>query len=490
MVIKGTASGKRGVRKTVKKVSSRSVRAVKRVSAKRSAPVRPAASVPPSPRPPGNEKQRHMMRGCLLCLRRFADICRPRSRWGVFGVLCAGIVIGIVLAGVLLYVAKNESPIRILRGLNKTGDIVLMDGVPVRVSEEVDVSFIPPVMPPEDLRGVNLNPFWSVWRLIEGDFVPQPEQYTRRDDDSDGPVNRVPVEKPTRDDLLHGAIHGLTGATGDIYTNFFLPNDARDFESEVLDGEIDGIGAYISIIDGALTVIRPIPGSPAFLTGVRAEDRILEIDGVPSSRYNLTEAANAIRGPRGSAVVLKLYRPSSEESLSLTVIREQIDIPTVETEIRNDVFVITLSTFTKQTPKLFSDAVREFVAVANDGGPDRILLDMRGNAGGILSVAVYIANMFLPEDSVVLYEYDGTEILRAFRTDGPVFKNGVLPEVTVLVDGATASASEILAAALRHYGVADIIGTKTLGKGFRSGAAGYRRRRRSSENHGRPLAHS
>lgn len=478
------------IRKRVsKKVSSRPVAAKKRVAVRKRTvkkasvtteperPVRERRVTPLSFSSPEdiirshaelkseNEKQRNMMKGCIMCLRRFVDICKPRSRWGGVGILCVGVVIGIVLAGSLLYVAKNESPFQILRGQNKTADVVLVDGVPIRTSEEIDYSFVPPAVP-FDLQDVDLRSFWSVWRHIEQDFVPQPTRY-RAENEGDLPtsVNSRFVEKPNRDDLLHGATQGLTQATGDIYTNFFLPEDARGFEDEVLEGEIDGIGAYISIIDGQLTVVKPIEDSPALRAGLRADDIILEIDGVPSSAYNLIEATHVIRGPRGTEVALKLYRPLTEEELVITIVRGQIEIPTVETEIRDGIFVIVLSTFTKQTPRLFTEALREFVETANNGGPDRILLDLRGNVGGVLSVAVYIAELFLPEDSVVLYEYSGTEKLKAFRTDRPIFRGEMLPEVTVLVDGATASASEILAAALRHYGIVDIVGVHTMGKG-------------------------
>ena len=167
----------------------------------------------------------------------------------------------------------------------------------------------------------------------------------------------------------------------------------------------------------------------------------------------------------GSVVTLTIYRASDDSTFDLPIVRERVVIPTVEYEVRDGVFIIQLLTFTKQTPQAFRGALREFVRLANEGGPRRILLDMRGNAGGVMSIAVDIAGLFLPEKSTVLYEYRGDENLRAFKTNKPAFTGNVLPAITVLVDGGSASSAEILAAALRHYGVADVVGTPTLGKG-------------------------
>ena len=338
-----------------------------------------------------------------------------------------------------------------------------IDGVPIQIEEEVDTSFRRPArfIAPDDFHDVDFSEFWQVWQYIEKDFVPQPEK-------NDQGVYAQNTDAPgvSRDDLVTGAIKGLTLATEDRYTNFFLPKDAKDFEEEVIEGEIDGIGAYLTVDeDGVLEVVKPIEGSPAEQAGLRAGDIITAIDGTDSSRFNLSEAASSIRGPRGTTVTLGIYRSVTDETFDVTITRGRVEIPTVETEVREGVFIIKLSTFTKLTPQAFRVALQEFVASANEGGPTRMLLDVRGNMGGILSVSVYIAGLFLPADSPVLYEYSGTERLKVYRTNKPAFKDGVTPIMTVLTDGATASAAEILAASLRYYGVADIVGIPTLGKG-------------------------
>ena len=402
-------------------------------------------------------KKRITLKQCMSGLYKVASACQPRSAGGAVGLFIFGMVVGVAALVGFIYINKSGTLLRLLSDVG----ILNIDGVSVLVEEEIDPSFGNLIAKdvPQDFSDVDFNEFWQVWRYIENEFVPPPKKMTN----GAATENGEPVD---RDALINGAIKGLTLATKDKYTNFFLPKDASDFEDEVLNGEIEGIGAYLTMNkDDILEVAKPIDGGPADQAGLRADDLILTIDGVDSSEYNLSEAASNIRGPRGTTVVLGVYRPVLEEKMEISIVRDKVEIPTVETEIRDGVFVITLSSFTKLTPKAFQEALQEFAVVANAGGPDRILLDIRGNMGGILSVSVYIAGLFLPENSPVLYEYSGTEKLKVYKTDKPAFQNSVLPKMTVLVDGATASAAEILAAALRYYGVADIVGTKTLGKG-------------------------
>ena len=408
-------------------------------------------------------RQRAMLASCAASLRKVTDACRPRSAVGTLGIFLFGVLIGLIVLGGFMYVSKNEVLLRLLID----EDVSVLDGVPVKITEEIDYSFSTDpsfLNTPADLRDVDLTEFWEVWRLIEQDFVPKPERRVA-DDDGDEVVEEIAGVGPTREEMVRGAIDGLTFATDDQYTNFFEPRDAKEFEEEVLNGEIDGIGAYISFEDGSLTIVNVIDNGPAFYAGLKGGDVISAIDGVASDEYNLTEAAYAIRGPQGTGVLLSIYRASEERDFDITIVRGRVEIPTVEYEVVDGVFVIRLMTFTKNTPNAFREALREFVVVANAGGPNRILLDMRGNVGGVMAVAVDIAGLFLPDGSVVLYEYRGDENLRSFGTTGPVFKNNVLPIMTVLVDGGSASSSEIVAAALRHYGVADIVGVPTLGKG-------------------------
>ena len=308
---------------------------------------------------------------------------------------------------------------------------------------------------------VNMQEFWEVWRTIEDRFVPDPHAYAREEDlPPEEQRTRVPNEK----EFIKGAINGLTWSTKDIYTNFFNPTEADDFTEEIIDGEIDGIGAYIGIRNGSLRVIQPLDDSPAGKAGLKAGDIIRKINGVDAGQYNLFSATEQIRGVRGTEVILTVFRPSSNEELDITIVRDRVEVPTLTTEVRDDVFVITLHNFSRKATSEFQDAIIEFAERANSGGADKIVLDLRGNSGGILSAAITIAGFFLPKDSVVLYEYSGSENLRSYKTRGPIFRSNI-PKLTILIDESSASASEILAAALHHHNVADIVGLTSFGKG-------------------------
>ncbi|MDE0243382.1 MAG: S41 family peptidase [Candidatus Kaiserbacteria bacterium] len=388
------------------------------------------------------ERQRVALRDCFSSLQRVSDACHPLSVWGVLVLLFVGAAVGIfAFIGTLSVV---DSPL--LRKL---------------VSQHDRSAITAPEWPQSkdslSASVADMDEFWEVWKSIEDLYVPQPAQYSVEENDAQ--------KAPNQTDLIHGAIDGLTRSTNDPYTNFFLPKDAEDFENQVIDGEIDGIGAYLTIYNDQLTVAKTVGGGPAAQAGLRSDDVILAIDGVESITYNLSEAAEMIRGPRGSQVLLTIYRPVTDDTFDVTITRAHIEIPTLETEVRDRTFIIHLSTFTRQTPEAFRKALLEYDRISGTGYVDRILLDLRGNMGGILSVAVYTAGLFVPSGVPVLYEYDGSDKLKAYRTKEPMFGKGKTPTMTVLVDSASASASEILAAALKYYGIADIVGIQTLGKG-------------------------
>ncbi len=366
------------------------------------------------------------------------------------------LTIGILLGGGAVILTLRFGDGTILSG------IIPHDRMSVSVEEEIDPDFIRDIQTDlsEDLQDIDLDNFWEVWQIIEKSYTPKPINYSEDSSDRDRP-NSV-----TRQKLIDGAVRGLASATGDRYTNYLPPKSAHRFKEEVLDGEVDGIvGIYVSIRDDQLTIVDVIKRAPAAYAGIKKHDVILAIDTIDTSAHTLDEAIKAIRGPRDTPVLLKIYRPSTDEEFSVTILRDRVDIPTVETEIRDGVFIIHLLTFTKQTPSAFRNALKEFATSANAGGPQRLLLNLQGNSGGILSVAAHIANLFLPEKSTIFYEYSGDEKLQVYRSKKPIFKNNIWPVMTIAVDGGTASASEVLAAALRHYGIADIVGTRTEGKG-------------------------
>lgn len=218
----------------------------------------------------------------------------------------------------------------------------------------------------------------------------------------------------------------------------------------------------VGIREDVLTVIAPLPDTPAERAGVQSGDSILRIDGTSTEGMSVDEAVALIRGEKGSEVKLTIFREGLEEFLEIGIIRDTINIPTITTEIKDGVFVIRLFSFSATSEALMQNALREFVR----SGSSKLIIDVRGNPGGYLQSAVNIASYFLPTGKVVVRESFGEgrdEYL--YRSSGRSLGRFAPTDIVVLVDGGSASASEILAGALKEHGVATVIGTKTFGKG-------------------------
>ena len=259
-----------------------------------------------------------------------------------------------------------------------------------------------------------------------------------------------------------GAIEGLTDSLGDPYTVFFPPVESKLFEADIR-GNFDGIGAEILAQDGAITVIAPLKNSPAEKAGIIAGDRIIKINDKETSSLSTEDAVQLIRGERGTQVVLTIFRSGVKEPFDVTVTRDVIDIPTINTkELPNGIFVIELYSFSAQAPNLFRNALREFIVSGND----KLILDLRGNPGGYLEAAIDMASWFLPSSMVVVREDFGKNSSeeKVYRSKGyNVFNDNL--KFAILVDRGSASATEILAGALVEHGKAVLVGEKTFGKG-------------------------
>ena len=200
---------------------------------------------------------------------------------------------------------------------------------------------------------------------------------------------------------------------------------------------------------------------------LRENDVVVAIDGVSTKQYTTEDAALAIRGPRGSTVELEIFRPATENIWTVSIVRKRVEMPTVETKVLNDVFVIRLKSFTMRASEEITEALGEFVAAARSRKTSRILLDMRDNQGGILVPAVEIASIFLPADTIVLYVHEEARPgrLKAYLTSQSALEKKISIPMTILVNEGTASAAEVLVAALHYYGIADVVGAQTYGKG-------------------------
>ena len=292
---------------------------------------------------------------------------------------------------------------------------------------------------------VDFAPFWKTWTLINEKYVPTTSTTT------------IKVDDQTR---VYGAIKGMVDSLGDPYTTFFPPVEAKTF-SEEISGQIEGVGMEVDVKDGILTVIAPIKGTPAFKAGVKTGDKILKIDNTLTLKLNTAEAIKLIRGKKGTTVKITFVRAGVKDPFEVSIVRDVIGIPTVDTETKGDVFIIRLYSFSATSPDLFRNSLREFV----ESGKHKLVIDLRGNPGGYLEAAQDMASWFLPAGKVIVQEeFRNKEDVQVFRSKGYNIFNNTL-KLVILIDGGSASASEILAGALRDQGVATLVGTQSFGKG-------------------------
>jgi carboxyl-terminal processing protease len=279
--------------------------------------------------------------------------------------------------------------------------------------------------------------FWEAWGLIERDYY---------------------GELPTSEELGFGAIRGAVNTLGDPFTAFIEP-DIAEINRQDDTGSFEGIGAYVSMRDGRLAIVNTFEGQPADEAGLQRGDIVLQVDETEIENMSVYEAITLIRGPAGTPVRLTILREGLEP-FEVEVTRARIDIPVVEWELREDgIAYVGLFEFSSDASDRLGDAIEEML----DQDPKGLILDLRGNPGGWLNEAVRTAGLFLPRDEVVLIERfkDGTE--RTYE----VPNRSVAPDIpmVVLVDGGSASASEIVAGALQDHDRAVLIGEKTFGKG-------------------------
>lgn len=306
-------------------------------------------------------------------------------------------------------------------------------------------------------------PFWEAWNVLNEKYVAATSTAVASDDQK-----------------LWGAISGLTSSLKDPYTVFFPPEESTLFENEI-NGNFEGVGMEVGIKDDVLTVIAPLKGTPAERAGIRPGDRVLKIDDELSSNLRIDQAIKLIRGKKGTEVRLTILREGKPDPFEVTIVRDVIDIPTIDVELKpgkktaeadgsfdegsglrsDGVFVIRLYNFSASSPRLFRDALRQFV----ESGSNRLLLDLRGNPGGYLDAAVDMASWFLPTGKVIVSENSGEKVdAKLHRSRGyDVFNENL--KMVILVNAGSASASEILAGALKEHGIARLVGTRTFGKG-------------------------
>jgi carboxyl-terminal processing protease len=259
--------------------------------------------------------------------------------------------------------------------------------------------------------------------------------------------------------LLDGLKAGLAEATGDPYTVYLNAKEAKEF-SDQLNGTFTGIGAELGKDDkGNLIVISPIAGFPAEKAGLKAKDIIAQIDGKATSGESIEEAVTKIRGEKGTKVTLDIIRDNTKQ-VKIEIVRDQITIASVKSEIlEGNIGYLQISRFSEDTVSLATKAAQDF----KDRNVKGVILDVRSDPGGLLDASIGVSSLWLPRDKNVLTERRGDKVIKNYPSTGNAILAGV-PTV-VLIDGGSASASEITAGALRDNKAATLIGVKSYGKG-------------------------
>ena len=287
----------------------------------------------------------------------------------------------------------------------------------------------------QTIDGVDFSLFWKAYDEIKLKYVGSidPQKY------------------------LYGAINGGYASTGDPYTVFMPPQTSSDFQQE-LSGQLEGVGLKLGVLDNLPTVIAPIPGSPADKAGIKPKDKILKVDDFSTQDQILDIVVDKIRGKAGTKVKLLVLKADSNETKEIELTREQIDVKSVEVNYTNDVAVIAINEFGTSSTEEFDAIYKEAVSK----NVKKVVLDLRGNPGGLLSGAIDISEYFLKKDQTVVIEQGKTD-----RNEDKVQTEKGWQDIplVVLVDEGSASASEIVAGALKDNNRAKIIGQKTFGKG-------------------------
>jgi carboxyl-terminal processing protease len=307
-----------------------------------------------------------------------------------------------------------------------------------------------PSLPSTPVPGATISPqategepssfgiFWEAWRVLQDEFY---------------------GDLPSESELPYAAIRGVIASTGDQYTAFLDPVRAQIMKND-LSGSFEGIGATVRLrADGMLEVVQPLVGWPAIKAGLRAQDAILKVDDADVQGMSLYEAIALIRGPAGTTVRLLVEREGVDQPFELQIERTRIELPIVESKmLEDDIGYIRLTEYTETATDKMQQALREL----NAQNPRGLILDLRGNPGGYLTTAIEVTSQFVGQGPIVIERFkDGREYSHAAVAGGLALR---IPLV-VLVDGGTASASEITAGAIQDTERGTLIGTTTLGKG-------------------------
>ena len=292
----------------------------------------------------------------------------------------------------------------------------------------------------EEAEGVDFSLFWKVWDTLREKYVDSSQLDSKK--------------------LFYGSIKGMMQATGDPYTAFLDPEENKEFNEDIT-GRFEGIGAELGIKNKILTVIAPLEDSPAEKSGLRAGDRIIKINGETAAEISIDEAVDKIRGPKGTKVKLTVFRNGDAEAREIEITREIINVKSVKFELKEDnIAYFKIIKFGEETDKEFSLAVKR----ALSQGAKKVILDMRNNPGGYLDAAVNMAGKMIPKGNIVVIEENSRGKRKEIYAKGGDVLSRM--ETVVLINMGSASASEILAGALReNRDNVTVVGETSYGKG-------------------------
>ncbi len=299
------------------------------------------------------------------------------------------------------------------------------------------------------VENIDFSLFWETWDKVEQKFIDR--------------------EKIDPQKMFYGAIKGLVSSLEDPYT-FFLTPEENKLSKDELGGRFEGIGAQLGLKNGRIIIIAPLKDSPAEKAGVRAGDIILKVDEEQTKNWTLVQAVTAIRGEKGTKVTLNLQR--GEKVFDATIVREEIKVSSVDLTVEKSkdckstcpqVTHLKVNQFGENTNDEWDIAVDKVVDSWNKKQIKGVVLDLRDNPGGFLESSVYVASEFLGVDKLVVKQESTVPQTKEYF----VLRNGRLLDIplVVLINEGSASASEILAGALRDYKRATLFGQKTFGKG-------------------------
>lgn len=298
---------------------------------------------------------------------------------------------------------------------------------------------------PVEIPAGDMNIFWDTWEVILQKYV-----------------NRQNLDTSK---IIEGATKGLVESLGDPYSEFLNAKENEALSQE-LSGEFFGVGMEIGRKNNTILVISPLPGTPAEKAGLQPNDIILKIDKQETNDLSSSEAANLIRGPKGTIVTLTIYRPAWNEAKEIKIIRDRIVVPSLKWQMLNDGIALNkriayLRIYSFNQPLTFDFYQAAFQII--NANPAGLIIDLRNNPGGYLDSVINIGGWLLSKGGIVLKEDFGNSEIKIYRANG----NSVLKDIptVVLINEGTASASEILAGALRDDRGVKLIGLKTFGKG-------------------------